>query len=124
MKEIKIWMAGAGTGFIASLTFLIAHEILTQDGNFSLLEMGLSMLMPVVTGLLAYKIFHQNFILLLIVAYLTTIIPILGALFGAPNTGIQVIVTLIIMGTIGGLFWITPFVIWKIIFNKLKRKRP
>jgi hypothetical protein len=124
MKEIKIWMAGAGTGLIAAVTFLIANIILSLDGTLTLVEFGVNMLMPTVTGIVAYKIFHQNLILLLIVAYLTSIIPVGTALFGAPNMGIEVIVTLVIMGTIGGLFWITPFVIWKIIFNRLKRKRP
>ena len=122
MKEIKIWMAGAGTGFIAAVTFLIANIILSLDGTFSLIDLGLSLLMPTVTGIVAYKTFHQNLILLLIVAYLTTVIPVGTALFGAPNMGIEVILTLVIIGTIGGLFWITPFVIWNIIQNRLIRK--
>jgi hypothetical protein len=122
MKEIKIWMSGAGTGLIATVTFLIANIILSLDGTLTLVEFGVNMLMPAVAGVVANKIFHQNLILLLIVAYLTAVIPVSTVLFGAPNMGIEVIVTLLIMGTIGGLFWITPFVIWKIIQNRLIHK--
>ena len=89
MEEIKIWISGAGTGLIATVTFLIANIILSLDGTLTLVEFGVNMLMPALAGIVANKIFHQNLILLLIVAYLTAVIPVSTALFGAPNTGID-----------------------------------
>ncbi len=46
------------------------------------------------------------------ISFLTFIIPILGASFGAPNSDLDTLATIILMGTIGGVFWSTPFAIW------------
>ena len=46
------------------------------------------------------------------VALLTFIIPVFGPAFGAPNNGLEVVVTIVILGAIGGFFWSSPFAIW------------
>ena len=46
------------------------------------------------------------------ISFLTFFIPILGITFGAPNSDIDTLLMIIAMGTVGGLFWSTPFALW------------
>ena len=46
------------------------------------------------------------------VAYLTFLIPVLGASFGAPNSNLVTLATIVMLGAIGGIFWSTPFALW------------
>ena len=53
------------------------------------------------------------------IAFLTFIIPLLGATFGAPNMGIKSILTLIGLGLAGGAVWGVPFAVW----NRFKNQK-
>ena len=46
------------------------------------------------------------------VAYLTFLIPVLGVSFGAPNSNLVTLATIVMLGAIGGIFWSTPFALW------------
>ena len=46
------------------------------------------------------------------VGFLTSIIPLLGATFGLPNSDLESLAMLIALGTVGGIFWSLPFVGW------------
>ena len=46
------------------------------------------------------------------VAYLTFLIPVLTASFGAPNSNLVTLATIVMLGAIGGIFWSTPFALW------------
>ena len=46
------------------------------------------------------------------VAYLTFLIPVLSVSFGAPNSNLVTLATIVMLGTIGGIFWSTPFALW------------
>ncbi len=46
------------------------------------------------------------------VAYLTFLIPVWSVSFGAPNSNLETLATIVMLGTIGGTFWSTPFAIW------------
>ena len=46
------------------------------------------------------------------VAFLTLMMPVFGAAFGAPDMGLKVIVSLTLLGIVGGLFWSGPFALW------------
>jgi len=46
------------------------------------------------------------------VAYLTFLIPVLGVSFGAPNSNLETLATIVMLGAIGGIFWSTPFAAW------------
>ena len=46
------------------------------------------------------------------VAYLTFLIPVLTTSGGAPNSNLVTLATIVMLGTIGGVFWSTPFAIW------------
>ena len=45
-------------------------------------------------------------------SFLTFMMPVLGASFGAPNSDLSTLATIIFIGTIGGGFWSIPFAIW------------
>ncbi len=46
------------------------------------------------------------------ISFLTFVIPVLGASFGAPNSDLDTLANIIVIGAIGGGFWSTPFAIW------------
>jgi hypothetical protein len=46
------------------------------------------------------------------ISFLTFFLPILGITFGAPNSDIDTLLMMIAIGTVGGLFWSTPFALW------------
>ena len=46
------------------------------------------------------------------VGFLTSIIPVFGATFGLPNSGLESLVTLVALGAAGGIFWSLPIVCW------------
>ena len=58
---------------------------------------------------------RSNVLILLIIAYLTLVMPVLGALFGAPNSEIRVALMITMLGLVGGLIWSTPFALWAYI---------
>ncbi|MBA45060.1 MAG: hypothetical protein CMB31_00535 [Euryarchaeota archaeon] len=57
------------------------------------------------------------------ISFLTFVIPVLGASFGAPNRDLDTVLTIIFLGTIGGGFWSTPFAIWN-YFRSSKSSEP
>ena len=46
------------------------------------------------------------------VGFLTSIIPLVGATFGLPNSNLASLVTLLALGAAGGIFWSLPIVGW------------
>ena len=46
------------------------------------------------------------------VAYLTFLIPVLFSSMGAPNSNLETLATIVMLGAIGGIFWSTPFAAW------------
>jgi hypothetical protein len=52
----------------------------------------------------------------IIVAYLTLFIPVLGPAFG--GTGSEPLWAFAILGLAGGLFWSTPFALWDLFKNR------
>ena len=46
------------------------------------------------------------------VAYLTLLIPVLFSSMGAPNSNLETLATIVMLGAIGGIFWSTPFALW------------
>ena len=53
-----------------------------------------------------------NLKILIPVGFLTSIMPLLGATFGLPNSGLESLVTLVALGAAGGIFWSLPIVCW------------
>ena len=45
-------------------------------------------------------------------AFITSIIPLFGPLFGLPNNEPITLVTVVLFGAVGGAFWSIPFAGW------------
>ena len=110
--------AGAGTGAIlASLVALIMLKIGLEPPSFEA-ALGIFFGMILVSAFAVKNILQRigccdpSLKQLIPISFLTFILPILGAAFGAPNSDLDTLAILILLGTIGGLFWATPFALW------------
>ena len=110
--------AGAGTGVILStLVALIMVKI-------GLAPPSLGGALAIFMGMILFSAFtvkkisqamgycNPSLMQLFPISFLTFFLPILGITFGAPNSNIDTLLTIIAMGTVGGLFWSTPFALW------------
>jgi hypothetical protein len=61
--------------------------------------------------------------LLIPVAYLT-FLPVLGASFGAPNSNLETLANIVIIGAIGGTFCSAPFAAWSYFKSRGNQSTP
>ena len=116
--------AGAGTGAIlASLVALIMAKIGLEPPSFGV-ALAVFIGMIIVSAFAVQKISQRigccnpSLKQLIPISFLTFMLPVLGSAFGAPNSDLATLVTLILLGTIGGLFWTTPFALWNHFRNR------
>jgi hypothetical protein len=53
-----------------------------------------------------------NLKILIPIAFLTSIIPLFGPIFGMPNYELMTLATVVAMGAFGGFCWSIPFAVW------------
>ena len=127
MNWKTIFLTGAAIGtFVGLLMTVISHIPLGNDSDgyqITVMYHWQSALL-VVIGIPLVSAFGVNKISkmsgccepslkhLIPVAYLTFLIPVLGASFGAPNSNLVTLATIVMLGAIGGIFWSTPFALW------------
>ena len=115
---------GAGTGAIlATLVAVIMLEIGLEPPSFGAaiaIFLGMIFFSAFAVQKISQRIGCCNPSLkqLIPISFLTFIIPILGASFGAPNSDLDTLATIIFIGTIGGGFWSIPFAIWNLFKNR------
>tara|TARA_B100001123_G_C14968383_1_gene890609 strand:+ start:132 stop:569 length:438 start_codon:yes stop_codon:yes gene_type:complete len=115
---------GAGTGAIlATLVAVIMLEIGLEPPSFGAaiaIFLGMIFISAFAVQKISQRIGCCNPSLkqLIPVSFLTFMMPVLGASFGAPNSDLDTLVNLVIIGTIGGVFWSIPFSIWNFIKNR------
>ena len=127
MNWKTIFLAGALTGtFVGLLMTVISHIPLGHDSDgykITVMYHWQSALLvvigiPLVSAFGVKKIAEMSGCCepslkhLIPVAYLTFLIPVLGASFGAPNSNLETLATIVMLAAIGGTFWSTPFAIW------------
>ena len=124
MKLKHIFAAGAGTGAIlAALVALIMSKFGLEPPSFGA-ALAVFFGMIIVSAFSVKKISQRigccnpSLKQLIPISFLTFMLPILGAAFGAPNSDLDTLATLILLGTIGGLFWTTPFALWNHFRNR------
>ena len=124
MKLKHIFAAGAGTGAIlAALVALIMSKVGLEPPSFGA-ALAVFFGMIIVSAFSVKKISQRigccnpSLKQLIPISFLTFMLPILGAAFGAPNSDLDTLATLILLGTIGGLFWATPFALWNHFRNQ------
>lgn len=118
MRFIKIWWVGGATGAIVGLLVLLATQALSIDGSLELSELGIALIAPSVVAVFMAKVTKSKVVPLLIIGYLTAFVPVLPALFGAPNSDFKVVASIALLGLSGGLVWGAPFVLWTYVRQK------
>jgi len=110
--------AGSGTGAVlATLVALIMVKIGLEPPSFGA-AMAVFILMILFSAYSVKKTsqfmgwFDPSPKALILVSFMTFIMPLLGASFGAPNSELTTLATLVLLGFLGGLFWSLPFVGW------------
>jgi len=127
MNWKTIFLTGALTGtFVGLLMVVITHIPLGSDSDgYKITVMyHWSSALLVVIGIPLVSAFGVNKIAkmsgccepslkqLIPVAYLTLLIPVLFSSMGAPNSNLDTLATIVMLGTIGAIFWSTPFAAW------------
>ena len=115
-RAIKVWLVGGLMGLVTGLSFILVHDALTTDLMFDLWEFAVALVTPALIAALVAIATRSRIVTLLAVAYLTLLIPVLGASFGA--SGSEPLWQFAALGLVGGLVWSIPFSLWQ-----LKRRR-
>ena len=82
-RAIKVWLVGSLTGLVTGLSFILVHDALTTDLMFDLWEFAVALVTPALIAALVAIATRSRIVTLLAGAYLTLLIPVLGASFGA-----------------------------------------
>ena len=115
-RAIRIWATGAITASGASLSFILMHNALTVDLIFELWEFGIAIISTTLIITALTLITRSKIYIALPVAYLTLIMPVVGAFFG--SSGSEPLWQFAVLGMAGGLVWSTPFALWAIAKSK------
>ena len=94
-------------GLVTGLSFILVHDALTTDLMFDLWEFGVALVTPALIAVVVALGTRSKIVILLAIAYLTLLIPVLGASFGA--SGSEPLWVFGALGLVGGLVWSTPF---------------
>ena len=111
-RAIRIWATGAITGSGTSLSFILMHNALTTDLIFELWELGIAIISTTLVITALTLIIRSKIYIALPVAYLTLLMPVVGAFFG--SSGSEPLWQFGVLGMAGGLVWSTPFALWAI----------
>ena len=103
-------------GLVTGLSFKLVHDALTTDLMFDLWELGVALGVPALMAVLVALTTRSRIGILLAVAFLTLLMPVCGASFGA--SGSEQLWQFAALGLVGGLVWSIPFSLWQ-----LKRRR-
>ena len=109
-QVIGIILLGSVAGAATSSAFILVHDILTRDSMLDLWEFGINLSVPALVAVVLSMVAKTRFIMLLVIAYLTFLIPVLGAVFG--SSGSEPFWQFAMLGLIGGLGWSIPFALW------------
>tara|TARA_Y100001936_G_scaffold233941_1_gene260371 strand:- start:917 stop:1345 length:429 start_codon:yes stop_codon:yes gene_type:complete len=114
----NIILSGAATGTILAILILTVFILPELDpGSFVVLFGGWFSL-AVLSAFILSQISKRakwpevSLKILIPVGCITSVIPLLGTLFGMPNSEPITLATVVAIGTIGGFFWSIPFAMW------------
>jgi hypothetical protein len=121
MKAIKIWGLGSLVGLFTGLSFTLVEDALTTDLMFDLWELGVAIVIPLLMAALVALATRSRIGILLAIAFLTSLIPVCSASFGA--SGSEPLWQFAALGLVGGLFWGTPFALFVLVKGFVSRRR-
>ena len=114
----QILAAGSGTGaLLATLVSLILIKIGLEPPSAQaaiIVFIGMILLSAYSVKKISQSMgwFDPSLKALIMVSILTFIIPLLGASFGAPNSNLTTLATVVLLGLLGGAFWSIPIAGW------------
>ena len=114
----QILAAGSGTGaLLATLVSLILIKIGLEPPSAQaaiIVFIGMILLYAYSVKKISQSMgwFDPSLKALIMVSILTFIIPLLGASFGAPNSNLTTLATVVLLGLLGGAFWSIPIAGW------------
>ena len=120
MKAIKIWFLGGLVGLFTGLSFTLVEDALTTDLMFDLWELGVAIVIPLLIAALVALASRLRMGILMAIAFLTLLIPVGGASFGA--SGSEPLWQFAALGLVGGLFWGTPFALFVLVKGFVTRR--
>ncbi len=114
MKWKYTLLSGAIIGALLSIFMVVNVLIDVVFDSFATAMVSFLLIIlvtPFITKEITTRIFSQEICLehLFPISILTFLIPVIGISFGAPNSDLDTILLLILIGTIGGIFWSVPF---------------
>ena len=112
-RAIRIWATGAIIGSVTSLSFILINNALTVDLIFELWEFGIAIISTSLIIAALTLIIRSKIYIALPVAYLTLLVPVVGAFFG--SSGSEPVWQFALLGTGGGFIWSTPFALCSFI---------
>jgi hypothetical protein len=115
-RAIRIWATGATIGSGASLSFILTHNALAVDSIFELWELGIAIISTTLIITALTLIIRSKIYIALPVAYMTLLMPVVGAFFG--SSGSEPLWQFAVLGMAGGLVWSTPFSLWSLTKSK------
>ena len=99
-------------GLFTGVSFILVHDALATDLMFDLWEFAVALVTPALIAGLVAIVTRLKIVILMAVTYLTLLIPVLGASFGA--SGSEPLWQFAALGLAGGLVWSTPFAFWQL----------
>jgi hypothetical protein len=108
-KVVRVWLIGGLTGLATGVLFTLAVGVFSTDSMFDFWEFGISLATPALAGIAVALATRSRIKTSVAVAYLTFLVPILGANFG--GSGSEPLWQFGALGLAGGLVWSFPFAV-------------
>ena len=112
-RVLRSWFVGGLVGLGTALSFNLVHDVLTTDQRLAIWEFALALAAPGAVAVVLARVTRSPIAKLLAIAYLTLLVPVLGASFGA--SGSEPLWQFAALGLVGGLVWSTPIVLWQLV---------
>lgn len=121
-----ILFSGAATGAILAILILVVFILPEVDPESFAILCGGWFLLAVLSAFIVNQLSKSanwpevSLKILIPVGCVTSILPLLGPIFGMPNFEPITLATVVAMGAAGGFFWSIPFAMWSFFRNGKK----
>ena len=126
MNWKNILFSGAATGAILAILILVVFILPEVDPESFEILCGGWFLLAVLSAFIVNQLSKSanwpevSLKILIPVGCVTSILPLLGPVFGMPNFEPITLATVVAMGAAGGFFWSIPFATWSFFRNGKK----
>ena len=123
MNWKNILFSGAATGAILAILILVVFILPEVDPESFAILCGGWFLLAVISAFIVNQLSKSanwpevSLKILIPVGCVTSILPLLGPVFGMPNFEPITLAIVVAMGAMGGFFWSIPFAMWSIFRN-------